>query len=49
MSPFIATLVAALAAGFVAETLGLPFVVVLLVALVTGLAADTLARRRARR
>ncbi len=48
MSPFVATLIAALAAGFVAEALGLPFVVVLLVALVAGLAADTLARRSAR-
>ncbi len=48
MSPFVATLIAALAAGFLADALGLPFLVVLLAALVAGLVADTLARRAQR-
>jgi len=47
--PFVATLIAALAAGFAAEALGLAFPVVLIVALAAGLAADRLARRSASR
>jgi hypothetical protein len=47
VGPFVATLLAALVAGFVArEALGLPLVAAMAIALVAGLAADALARRR---
>lgn len=47
MQPFIATLAAALIAGFVArEALGLPLVAAMAIALVAGLAADYAVRQR---
>lgn len=50
VSPFAATLIAALAAGFVArELLDLPLVAAMAIALVAGLAADYGVRRSAGR